>query len=86
MFYEIEEKFHDKTQRLNNPETNVLTHDRFNTHFILLLKDLNKAQIFEIRYRVSQNQEVGIVMSFNYLNLFQPNEHREVYHIREPND
>ena len=25
-------------------------------------------------------------MSFKYLNLFEPNEHKEVYHIRKPNE
>ena len=25
-------------------------------------------------------------MSFNYLNLFKPNEHTEDYHLRKPND
>ena len=60
---------------LNNPETYVLTHNRFNTYMVLLFSDLNKAQIFKIPYRNSPHQEIEILMSFDYLHLFRPNEH-----------
>ena len=36
--------------------------------------------------RVSSHNEIEILMSFDYLNLFRPNEHNEEYHIRKPND
>ena len=75
-----------KTLGLNNPETHMLTHNRFNTYMVLIFCDLNKAQIYKIPYRNSQHQEIEIIMSFNYVNVFKPNEHTEDYHIRKPND
>ena len=37
-------------------------------------------------YRGGPHQEIEIVMSLKYLNVFKPNEHTEDYHIRKPND
>ena len=75
-----------KTPGLNNPETYVLTHNGFNFYIVLVFTDLKKAQIYEILYRNSPHQEIEIIMSFDYLHLFRPNEHKEDYHIRKPND
>ena len=75
-----------KTPGLSKPEIHVLTHNRFNTYMVLLFTDLNKAQIYKIPYRDSPHHELEILMSFDYLHLFRPNEHREDYHIRKPND
>ena len=86
MFDKMEETVHDKTPGLNNPETYVLTHNRINTFFVLIFSELNKTQIYKMLYRDSPHHEIEIVMSFNYLNLFKPNEHTENYHIRKPND
>ena len=36
-----------KTPGLNNPETYVLTHNRFNTYIVLIFTDLKKAQIYK---------------------------------------
>ena len=75
-----------KTPGLNNPETYVLTHNRFNTYMVLIFTDLNKAQIYKIPFRDSPHHEIEILMSFDYLHLFRPNEHTEDYHIRKPNN
>ena len=75
-----------KTPGLSNPESYVLTHNRFNTYMVLLFIDLNKAQIYKMPYRDSPHHENEILMSFDYLRLFRPNEHSEDYHIRKPND
>ena len=48
----------EKTPGLNNPETYVLTHNRFNTHLVLIFTDLKKAQIYKIPYRSSPHQEI----------------------------
>ena len=64
----------DKTLRLNNPETYVLTHNRFNTYLVLIFADLKKAQIYKMPYRNSPHQEIEIVMSFDYLHVFGPDE------------
>ena len=37
-------------------------------------------------FRDSPHHEIEKVMSFNYLNVFKPNEQTEDYHIRKPND
>ena len=71
---------------LNNPEAYVLTDNRFNTYIVLIFSDLNKAQIYKMPYRNSQHHEIEILMSFDYLNVFKPNEHTEDYHTRKPND
>ena len=76
----------EKTPGLNNPETFVLTHNRFNTYIVLIFTDSKKAQIYKMPYRNSPHQEIEIVMSFDCLRLFRPNEHTEDYHIRKPND
>ena len=75
-----------KTPGLNNPECYMLTDNRFNTYMVLIFSDLNKAQIYKMPYRNSPHQEIEILMSFNYLYLFKPNEHTEDYHTRKPNN
>ena len=74
-----------KTPGLNNPECYMLTDNRFNTYMVLIFSDLN-AQIYKMPYRNSPHQEIEILMSFNYLNLFKPNEHTEDYHTRKQNN
>ena len=75
-----------KTPGLNNPEIYVLKHNRFNSYMVLIFSDLNKTEIYKRPYRDSLKQEIEILMSFDYLHLFRPNEHNEDYHTRKPND
>ena len=75
-----------KTPGLNIPETNVIRHNRFNNYMVLIFTDLKKAQIYKTPYRKSPHQEIQILMRFDYLHLFRPNEHSEDYHISKPND
>ena len=75
-----------KIPGLNNPESYVLKHARFNTYIVLLFTDLNKAQIYKMPYRDSPYREIEILMSFDYLNVFIPNEHTEDYHTKKPNN
>ena len=72
-----------KTPGLNNLGTYVL---KCNTYLVLIFTDLNKAQIYKMPYRNSSHQEIDILKSFDYLNVFKPNEHTEDYHIRRPNN
>ena len=74
-----------KTPGLSNPESYVLKYAGFNTYIVLVFSDLNKAQIYKIPHRDSPHHEIEILMSFDYLCLFRPNEHTEYYHIRKPN-
>ena len=83
----LEETIDDiKTSVLNNPETYVLTHNRFNTYLVLISSDLNKMQIYKMLYRDSSHGENEIIMSFNCLYLFKPNGHKEDYHNRKSSD
>ena len=75
-----------KIPGLSNPECYVLKHARFNTYMVLLFTDLNKGQIYKMPYRDSPHREIEIPMSFDYLNLFGPNEHTEDSYIRKPNN
>ena len=63
-----------KTPGLNNLETYVITHNRFNTYMVLIFDDLKKAQIYKMPYRNSPHQEIEKVMSFDYLHVFGPDE------------
>ena len=75
-----------KVPGLCNPESYVLKHARFITYIVLLFTDLNKAQIYKMRYRDSPHHEIEILMSFDYLLLFRTNEHTEDCYIRKPNN
>ena len=61
----------NKTPRLNNPETHVLTYNRFNTYMALIFTDMKKAQIFKKPYRDSPHQEIEMVTKFEYEHLFK---------------
>ena len=50
-----------KTPGLKNPETYVLTHNRFITFLVLIFSDLNKAQIYKMTYRKNSHQELKYV-------------------------
>ena len=75
-----------KIPGLSNPKSFVLKHARFNTYMVLLFTDLNKAQIYKMPSRISPHRKIELVMNFDYLNVFRPNEHTEDYHIRKPNN
>ena len=66
-----------KTPGLKNPETYVLTHNRFITYIVLIFTDLKKAQIYKIPYRDSPHHEIEIVMSFDYLHIFGSDENKK---------
>ena len=67
----------EKTPGLINPELYVLTHNRFNTYIVLIFSDLRKAQIYKIPYRDSPHHEIEIVISFDYLHVFGPDENNK---------
>ena len=66
-----------KIPGLNNPETYVLTHNRFNTYMNLIFTDLRKTQIYKIPYRDSPHHEIEILMRFGYLHVFGPDENNK---------
>ena len=66
-----------RTPGLNNPETYVLTHNRFNTYMVLIFTVLKKAQIYKMPYRNSSHREIEMAMSFDYLHVFGPDENNK---------
>ena len=66
-----------KTPGLGNPESYVLKYARFNTYIVLLFSDLNKAHVYKMPSIFNRHHEIKILMSFDYLHLFRPNEHTE---------
>ena len=60
-----------KETGLNNPESYLLTHNRFNIYMVLIFYDLNKAQIYKMANRISPHREIEMVMSFDYLHVFK---------------
>ena len=70
-----------KTPGLNNPETFVSTHNRFNTHIVLIFTDSKKAQIYKMPNRNSPHREIEILMSFDYLHVFGPDENNKDGHF-----
>ena len=94
MINELQKPLHDNESEtlscerpgLNKPETYVLTHIRFNTDLILIFSNLNNAQIYKIPHRDGPHHEIEIVISFSYLELFEPKENLGGYYTRKPND
>ena len=56
----------NKTLGLNNPETHLLTHNRFNIYMVLIFTDLKKAQISKMPNRNSHHQEIEILTKIDY--------------------
>ena len=53
---------------------------------VLFFSDLNKAQIYKMLQRDSPHQQTEILMSFKYLSLFKPEEHKQDFLNRGQND
>ena len=51
--------------------------NRFNTYIVLIFADLKKAQIYKMPCRNSSHQEIEIVMSFDFLHVFGPDENNK---------
>ena len=71
---------------MNNPESYLLTHNRFNTYMVLIFTDLKQAQIYKIPYRKSHHQEIELVMKFDYQHLFKPFDLDKETHARIETD
>ena len=72
----------NNTLGLNNPETHVLTHNRFSTYMVLIFTDLKKTQIYKMPTGNSHHQEIVIVTKFDYQHLFKPSGLDERTHAR----
>ena len=69
---------------MNNPETYLLSHNRFIDYLFLIIVDRKKAQIYTFPNRVSEEDEIKLIIDFKYKKLFRPNKHLERYHIGNP--
>ena len=65
----------------NNPETYLLSHNRFIDYIVLIFVDRKKAQIYTFPNRVDEHDVIKLIIDFQYKRLFRPNKHLERYHI-----
>ena len=71
---------------LNNPETYLLSNNRFIDYLVLIFVKKKKAQIFSFPNRVDEYDIIKLIIEFDYKRLFRPNKHLEKYHVTEPKD
>ena len=69
---------------MNNPETYLLSHNRFIDYLVLIFVDKRKAQIYTFPNRVDEHDVIKLIIDFQYKRLFRPNKHLERYHIGTP--
>ena len=67
----------EKTPGLNNPETYVLTNNRFNTYIVSNFIDLKKTQIYKMPCRNSSHREIKMAMKIDYLHVFGPDKNNK---------
>ena len=84
MVDKIEETIHNiKALGFNNPKTYVLTHSRFNIFMVFIFWWFKKKLKYMKRPRkVASHFEIEILMSYNYFNMFEPNERTQGYHTK----
>ena len=68
----------------NNPETYLLSHNRFIDYLALIFVDKKRAQIYTFPNRVDEYDVIKLIIDFQYKRLFRPNKHLERYHITKP--
>ena len=69
---------------MNNPETFLLSHNRFIDYIVLIFVDKKKTQIYTFPNRVDEQDVIKLIIDFQYKRLFRPNKHLERYHIGTP--
>ena len=70
-----------KTPGLNNPETYLLSNNRFIDYLVLIFVSKKKAQIYTFPNRVDEYDTIRLIIEFEYKRLFRPNNHLERYYI-----
>ena len=71
---------------MNNPETYLISDNRFINYLVLIFVDKKKAQIYTFPNRVDEYDTIKLIIDFQYKRLFRPNKHLERYHITKPKD
>ena len=69
---------------MNNPETYLLSHNRFIDYLVLIFVDKRKAQIYTVPNRLDEYDVIKLGIDFQYKRLFRPNKPLERYHIGIP--
>ena len=67
-----------------NPETYLLSHNRFIDYLVLIFVDKKKAQIYTFPNRVDEHDIIKLIIDFQYKRVFRPNKHLERCHIGTP--
>ena len=68
----------------NNPETYLISHNRFIDYLVLIFVDRKRAQIYTFPNRVDEHDVIKLIIDFQYKRLFRPNKHLERYYITKP--
>ena len=68
----------------NNPETYLLSDNRFIDYIVLIFVDRKKAQIYTFPNRVDEHNVIKLNIDFQYKRLFRPNKHLERYYVTKP--
>ena len=71
---------------LKNPETYLLSNNRFIDYLVLIFVKKKKAKIYSFPNRVDEYDIIKLMIEFDYKRLFRPNKHLERYHVTEPKD
>ena len=75
-----------KPPGLNNPETYLISNNRFIDYLILIFVKKKKAQMYTFPNRVDKYGTIRLIIEFDYKRVFRPNKHLERYHITKPKD
>ena len=56
-----------------------MTRNRFNTYLVVIFTNENRAQVYKMVCKDIPKNEFELVMTFNFINLFRPKDHKEEY-------
>ena len=71
---------------MNNPETYLLSHNRFIDYLVLIFAAKKKTQIYSFPNRSDEYDIIKLTIDFQYKRLFKPNKHLHRYYIGTPKD
>ena len=69
---------------MNNPETYLISHNRFIDYLVLIFVDRKKAQIYSFPNRVDEHDVIKLIIDFQYKRLFRPNKQLQRYYVTKP--
>ena len=72
--------------RLNNPETYLISNSQYVDYLVLIFVKKKKAQIYSFPNQVDEYDTIRLIIEFDYKRLFRPNKHLERYNVTESKD